>query len=165
MRRLLLLIGCLALFWPLGLHAAGILVQPSSLRVEVPVGQTREEKFTVQNLTDAPATFTVSADELPEVFQIPDNKFSLTGQERKTVNVRITPTAGGVSTTNLSIVAASSEPTTFNAAAGVKVPVTLVGLPKVKKYPWTLFALIAGVTVTLAGGLGYIYWGRRNPVQ
>ena len=105
--------------------AIGIGATPSFLDLELKLGQSKEVKILVYNISQEAGIFQVFPDELKEWIKIEPNNFRLEAGEDKEVKIKILAKEGGGKTTNLSISATSLDRQSFSIGPGLKIPMRL----------------------------------------
>ena len=105
--------------------AIGIGANPSFLDLELKLGQSKEAKILVYNISQEAGIFQVFPDELNDWIKITPDNFRLEAGENKEVRIKILAKEEGRKTTNLSVSAAPLDRSSFSVNAGLKIPLTL----------------------------------------
>jgi hypothetical protein len=105
--------------------AIGIGTKPSSLDLELKVGQPEETKILVYNLSQEAGIFQIFADELNEWIKIEPNSFRLEAEENRNVRITILAKEEGRKAINLSILATPLDRRSFSVGPGLKIPLKL----------------------------------------
>lgn len=105
--------------------AIGIGAKPSFLDLELKIGQTKETKILVYNISQEPGIFQVFPDELNDWIKIEPDNFRLEAGEDKEIKIKILAEEGGKKATNLSISAIPLVRTSFSVSPGLKIPLRL----------------------------------------
>jgi len=106
-------------------EAAGLSVSPSNLSFSFKQGETNQQSFWVENISDKPALVSIYADTLNENFKFQPDTFRLDPKAKKKVLVSLSLKSKGLFTTNISIVGADLNRREFNVATGIKLPVNI----------------------------------------
>jgi hypothetical protein len=141
--------------------AIGIGVKPSFLDLELKVGQSKEIKILVYNISQEAGIFQVFPDELNEWIKIEPNNFRLEAGENKEVKIKILAKEEGERVTNLSVLATPLNRRSFSVGPGLKIPLKLnvnkeksIFLASVlevfkQSLPWILVEILAIVLIGL----------------
>ncbi|MDD5749243.1 MAG: hypothetical protein PHO91_00450 [Patescibacteria group bacterium] len=155
----------LFLFFPLAAAALGLSVRPAQLEIIVP--DKSAASLSIKNISLEPMSISIYADAFATELKINPSELSLMPEESAAVEVAFAGSRdqGGVKKTNLSILARSLDQKRFNAASGLKIPLTIYFPAKVLF--WTKYLFIATLLfgVLLGGALFrsfYFYWRRRQ---
>ncbi len=105
--------------------AIGIGAKPSFLDLELKVGQSKEVKILVYNISQEAGIFQVFADELNEWIKIEPNNFRLEAGENKEVKITVSAKEGGGKAINLSVLASPLDRRSFSVGPGLKIPLRL----------------------------------------
>lgn len=105
--------------------AIGIGAKPSFLNLELKVGQSKQTKILVYNISQEAGIFQVFPDELNEWIKIEPSNFRLEAGENKEVKITFLAKEKGRKTINLSVLAQPLDRQSFSVNPGVKVPVQL----------------------------------------
>jgi len=136
--------------------AIGIGAKPSSLDLELKLGQPKKAKILVYNLSQEAGIFQVFPDELNEWIKIEPSNFRLEAGENKEVKITALAREEGKRATNLSISATPLDRQSFGVSPGLKIPLRLNA--KEEKPIFTAFVLetisqnwvwVAGILVIL----------------
>jgi len=105
--------------------AIGIGVKPSFLDLELKVGQSKEVKILVYNISQEAGIFQVFPDELNEWIKIEPNNFRLEAGENKEIKIIVSAKEGGGKAINLSVLASPLDRRSFSVGSGLKIPLRL----------------------------------------
>ena len=105
--------------------AIGIGAKPSFLDLELKVGQSKEVKILVYNISQEAGIFQVFPDELNEWIKIEPNNFRLEAGENKEVKITVSAKEGGGKAINLSVLASPLDRRSFSVGPGLKIPLRL----------------------------------------
>jgi len=105
--------------------AIGIGAKPSFLDLELKVGQSKEVKILVYNVSQEAGIFQVFPDELNEWIKIEPNNFRLEAGETREVKIIVSAKEGGGKAINLSVLASPLDRRTFSVGPGLKIPLRL----------------------------------------
>jgi len=105
--------------------AIGIGAKPSFLDLELKVGQSKEVKILVYNISQEAGIFQVFPDELKEWIKIEPNNFRLEAGENKEVKITVSAKEGGGKAINLSVLASPLDRRSFSVGPGLKIPLRL----------------------------------------
>ena len=121
---ILLFVFCLLFSFDSAL-AIGIGAKPSFLDLELKVGQSKEVKILVYNISQEAGIFQVFPDELNEWIKIEPNNFRLEAGENKEVKIKILAKEEGSKASNLSVLATPLNRQSFSVGPGLKIPLRL----------------------------------------
>ena len=121
---ILLFVFCLLFFFDSAL-AIGIGAKPSFLDLELKVGQSKEVKILVYNISQEAGIFQVFPDELNEWIKIEPNNFRLEAGENEGIKIKILAKEEGERVTNLSVLAIPLDRRSFSVGPGLKIPLKL----------------------------------------
>jgi hypothetical protein len=121
---ILLFVFCL-LFSFDSVLAIGIGAKPSLLDLELKVGQSKEVKILVYNVSQEAGIFQVFPDELNEWIKIEPNNFRLEAGENEEIKIKILAKEEGERVTNLSVLAIPLDRRSFSVGPGLKIPLKL----------------------------------------
>jgi hypothetical protein len=110
--------------------AVGISVEPSSVNLETSRGEDKKISLKVKNPSSEVAIFRISLDEFSKQANISPTSLTLESQEEKEISIVFTPESDGQLLTNISITAQPLSNQTFQAGAGVKIPLSITVKPK-----------------------------------
>jgi len=113
------------LFQAEGTSAIGVGAKPSFLDLEFNVGQPKETKILVYNISKEAGIFQVSSDELNDWIKIEPNNFRLEAGESKEVKINILAKEEGKKAINLSVSAKTFDHQNFSVNPGLKIPLKL----------------------------------------
>lgn len=125
-------IGTILLFTLLLTHqisAVGVAVEPASINVEMLKGADKKISLKVKNPSNEVAIFRVALDEFSEQASIAPTSLTLESQEEREITINFAPESEGQLSTNISVTAQPLSNQTFQAGAGVKVPLTITVSP------------------------------------
>jgi len=105
--------------------AIGIGAKPSFLDLELKVGQSKEVKILVYNISQEAGIFQAFPDELSEWIRIEPNNFRLEAGENKEVKITVSAKEGGGKAINLSVLASPLDRRSFSVGPGLKIPLRL----------------------------------------
>lgn len=108
-----------------GILAIGVGAKPSSLDLELKVGQSKETKILVYNISNEAGIFQIFPDELNDWIKIEPNNFRLEAGENKEVKINILAKEEGKKAINLSISAKPLDRQNFSVNPGLKIPLNL----------------------------------------
>lgn len=106
-------------------QAAGLLVTPNRLDLKTQQNASVQTNFLVKNVSASPQIYQINSDEFVSIIFIQPANFRLEPEESILVTTTITPIISGLISTNISIVAEDLDKRKLNAAAGVKLPLTV----------------------------------------
>jgi len=131
--------------------AAGVLVDPSKLFIQATVKQEAKKILVVKNISESPLIYNLYSDELTDIITISPSIFRLEPEEEIKIAVVVKPKHQGVMSTNISVVAEDLDRRKFNAAAGIKIPLEIIALPKasINYSNWTVGIIIALLIISL----------------
>lgn len=105
--------------------AAGIGVSPSSLILKLEVGESKETKILVYNISQEAGIFQVFPEQFNDWIKIIPDNFRLEAGEKKEVEIRVSAKGKGTKTTNISILFAPLDRSSFGINSGIKIPLNL----------------------------------------
>ncbi len=155
------------IFFPLATFAAvAVGVNPASLAVETNVQQQTTLFLQVFNEGSEEAIFDVYADDLSDWFVISPVQFRLSPSQQQLVKVKISALQPGRRQVFLSVTGRALSRQSFNAAAGVKVPVNIVAKGEtsflVQEKEWVIGGLIFLTFLLLLLVVAYHYYHGRS---
>ncbi len=103
----------------------GIGANPSFLDLELKLGQSKEVKISVFNISKEVGIFQVFPDELNDWIKITPDNFRLEAGENKEVKIEISAKEKGKKATNLSLSAVPLDRSSFSVNPGLKIPLRL----------------------------------------
>lgn len=136
--------------------AIGIGAEPSSLDLELKLGQSKEVKILVYNISQEAGIFQVSADELNEWVKIEPNNFRLEAGENKEIKINISAREKGRKATNLSVLATPLDRRDFSVGLGLKIPLRLNVEQEKSLFLASLLGIISQDKILITGILGII---------
>lgn len=111
--------------FPLSVRAVGVSINPSELDIVLPA--TTIQNLNIKNISAEPIVVSVYMDDFIDQISAVPNEFQLLPDE--VGQVKIIPNfdkqASGVKKTNISVVAKAIDKRSFNAASGLKIPLTV----------------------------------------
>jgi len=122
---IILLFFLCSLFFTSSTLAIGIGAQPSFLDLELKVGQPKETKILVYNISQGAGIFQVFPEELRDLIEIRPDNFRLEAGESKEVKIKILAKEKGIKATNLSVLAIPLDRASFSVSPGLKIPLRL----------------------------------------
>ena len=137
--RLILILG--GFFLPLAAAAVGVAVNPARLEVFGRSGQERVETILVSNPARDVAIFEIYPDEFEAMIRIAPASFVLESGDQKKVTIKIAGTAAGRFETLVSVIARPLSESAFNAASGIKIPLSIEVAPTEKSLALALTTL------------------------
>lgn len=113
------------LFIPKVVLAVGVEVNPAQINILYP--DDKETNLAIKNISKEPIFVTVSADHFTKNIEIYPNEFQLLPDEniKLKVNNIFDEEKEGVKNTYISVVSKPLERQSFNAASGIKIPITI----------------------------------------
>lgn len=105
--------------------AIGIGASPSSLDLELKLGQPKEVKILVYNISKEAGIFKVFPDELNDWIKITPDNFRLEAGENREIKIEIIAKENGRKATNLSVSATPLDRASFSLSPGLKIPLKL----------------------------------------
>ena len=129
--KFLKIIIFLGLSFPVLTQAVGLSVRPSSLDLVFPNMHSKD--LVVTNISSEPITVNIQADDFVSHIIASPNELRLLPDESSRVKItaNFDDAKPGVEQTNISIISRAIDPRSFNAASGIKIPLTI---NIVKKY-------------------------------
>jgi hypothetical protein len=155
----------LLLLFPNISQAVGVAVEPSSL--EFIYNANQSETLLISNISQEPIVITVQADDLADNINIQPSEFTLLPDQVSPVDLEFyfTDQQSGIKKTNISIISKALHKKSFNAASGIKIPVTIAIV--IDRWQWnaaTIF-LVVFSTLLLLGLVAqiiFILWRPRK---
>jgi hypothetical protein len=135
----LLIVG--GFFLPLVAGAVGVSVNPARLTIEAGVEEERTEIIIVSNPARDVAIFEIFPDEFETMVRVTPTSFVLESGDQKKVTVEVSGKTAGRFETTLSVLARPLSESAFNAASGVKIPLSFEIAPADQGLALTLAAL------------------------
>jgi len=146
--------------------AVAVGVNPASLTVEINTQQQTTVSLQVFNEGSEEAIFDVYADDLSDWFVISPVQFRLSPSQQQLVKVKISALQPGRRQVFLSVTGRALRRQSFNAAAGVKVPVNIVAKGKasflVQEKEWVIGGIIFLTILLLLLVAVYHHYHRRS---
>jgi hypothetical protein len=105
--------------------AIGIGAKPSSLDFNLKLGQSKETKILIYNISQLGGIFQVSSDELKDWIKIEPDNFRLEASENKEIKITILAKDDGIKATNISVLATPLDYHNFSLNIGLKIPIRL----------------------------------------
>jgi len=153
--------------------AIGIGAKPSFLDLELKVGQLKEVKILVYNISQEAGIFQVFPDELKDWIKIEPDNFRLEAGENKKVKITILAKEGEGKATNLSVLAIPLDRRSFSVGPGLKIPlrlnvkkeksIFLASLSAALSQNW-LWLLLGILVICFLGFFGGKYLKRRRKI-
>jgi len=106
-------------------RSIGLGANPSFLDLELKLGQSKEVKILVYNISKEAGIFKVFPDDLNDWIKITPDNFRLEAGENKEVRIEIIAKENGRKTTNLSASAIPLDKSSFSVNPGLKIPLRL----------------------------------------
>ncbi len=106
--------------------AAGIGVSPSSLVLKLGTGELKETKISVYNISQEAGIFQVFPEKLNDWIKIVPDNFRLEAGEKKEVEIKVSAKGKGIKTTDISILFAPLDRSSFGINSGIKIPLKLI---------------------------------------
>lgn len=121
-------------------QAVGVGVRPKEINLEVKTGQEVITEFLVVNVAEVPAIYQVYPDGLENQIQIDPTDFRLETGANQIVTLKIKIKTPGLFSTNISVIARPLAISSFAAASGVKLSITIKasGVP----FSWLIWGLL-----------------------
>lgn len=134
-------------FLPSIAAAVGISVQPARLELYYP--GLNQKAIVVKNISAEPVSLNIYVDDFKDQVAIEPSELSLLPGQASPVQVKVdfSGQPAGAENTNLSVVASALDKRSFNAASGIKVPLTII----VRESFWAkpIILLVLGVFLVL----------------
>ncbi|MBI3273885.1 MAG: hypothetical protein HYZ69_01960 [Candidatus Colwellbacteria bacterium] len=130
--------------------AVGLSVTPPELKVTQTVSKIASAKLTIKNFSDEVAIFEVYPDDFESLVKISPSSFILESGEKREVGVQSSFRQIGQYGTVISVISRPVSISSFNAAGGLKIPITVVVNGN---KPWYL-ALVSSVPLPYSRILG-----------
>ena len=123
--KLKLFLAFIFLFLPLTSQALGISVQPAELEMIIP--EKSSDYLTIKNISLEPITVDIYFDAFSQELKTNLSELELLPEESARVQVSFVgdKNKSGVQKTNLSLLARNMDQKKFNAASGLKIPLTI----------------------------------------
>ncbi len=115
----------LLLLLPLNAKAVGVAVNPNALDLILPGQETLS--LTVKNISLEPVLVYIYADDFKENIKVKTPELKLLPEEiaKVELNSNFSNTKAGILQTNISVVTRAVDKQSFNAASGIKIPLTI----------------------------------------
>jgi hypothetical protein len=115
----------LFIFFTSGAQAVGVAIDPAEL--DVIYHDKTSVNLKINNISLEPISVNVQADDLQEYISIQPNEFVLLPQEIMVINLALdfTDQNSGIQKTNISVISKALDKQSFNAASGIKIPLTV----------------------------------------
>jgi hypothetical protein len=115
----------LFLFFPIGVGAVGVSVSPSSLEVLYPDKQDLE--LVIQNISLEPVSVYIYPDDYKKSIVASPDEIKLLPDEfgRISLSLDFSGEESGVKNTQISVVTKAIDKRSFNAASGLKIPISI----------------------------------------
>jgi hypothetical protein len=134
-------------------HAVGVSVVPSKLKVESTINEIKKIQITIKNPSSKVSIYDVYADDFQSWIALEPSSFTLEAGETKKVALSIKPQQQGIFSTNISVVARPLSPREFQANSGVKVSLQIKVSENTEKYHWLT---ITNSIYVIDGLLGFV---------
>lgn len=110
---------------PLTCQAVGVSISPSTLDMVFP--DVQQSELTITNISEEPVIITIQADDFSKNLIIQPQEVELLPQEITKVKIGgdFSGLAEGVKKTNISVITKALNKKSFNAASGLKIPLTI----------------------------------------
>lgn len=105
--------------------AIGVGAKPSSLDLELKLGQSKKAEILVYNISQEAGIFQVFFDKLNDWIKVEPNNFRLEAGENKKIKIKILAKEEGRKAINLSISATPLDRQSFSVSPGLKIPLRL----------------------------------------
>lgn len=139
-------------FWP-GLLLVGLAVTPSELKVVQTAPENSPAKLIVKNASREVSLFEVYPDDFESIIRASPSSFILEAGEEREVNIQNNFRQEGQYRTDISVVARPIAASAFNAAGGMKIPLT-VNVNQASS--WRLLALVSEASPYNFTGIGLL---------
>lgn len=141
-------------------QAVGLTLSPAKIEVGYPKDKSAE--LVVTNISSEPILVKIFPDNLTKEINISDAEFTLMPEAKTKVKINFNFTAhkSQIYQTNLSVVAKALSAASFNAASGIKVPISVSVMPTKAKLVLFVFLFIV-VILGFITGIFY-YYRRKN---
>lgn len=106
--------------------AIGLSVTPPELKVTQTISKITHEKLTVKNFSDEVAIFEIYPDDFESAIKATPSSFILESGEKREVDIQSSFRKTGQYGTAISVVSKSISTSSFNAAGGLKIPITII---------------------------------------
>ena len=126
------------IFWP-GLLMVGLAVTPSELKFVQTALESSWAKLSVRNASDEVTLFEVYPDDFESIVRASPSSFILEAGEKREGQIRSSFRQSGQYRTDISVLARPIAASSFNAAGGMKIPLT-VSVSQASS--WRLLALV-----------------------
>ena len=146
-------------FLPLGAQAIGVSVSPAKLEIIYPSND--KATLIITNISPEPILVTVFPDDLEEFIKISPAEFELMPEEKTPVNILLDfkQPKSGLKKTDISIVSRALEKQSFNAASGIKIPLSIYFDNGLFKWSGLLVFVVVFFSILLAFLLArLIFW-------
>lgn len=140
-------------------QAVGLTLAPAKIAVSYP--QDKSAELVVTNISSEPILVKISPDNWTKEIVITDAEFSLMPEAKTKVkiNFNFSPHKSQIYQTNLSVVANALSPSSFNAASGIKVPVSVSIAPTKTRLVLFIFFSILFICLLV---ISIFYYYRRK---
>lgn len=161
MKKIILVIFAIVLWWPNLALALGIEANPTSLKLITNSKGEAESTVTIANPSTEPGLFALSIDDNKEWYKIEPAEVRLEAGERRTVKINVRADKVGQHSTWLSVVGYPLDTRAFKAGSGVKIPVSLT-VNEIKSLTGA-YILGGAALVCVVLGLYLLYQAYKNP--
>ena len=123
--KLKFILAFIFLFLPLSGQALGISVRPAELEMIIP--EKSSDYLIIKNISLEPITVSIYSDAFSQELKINPSELELLPEESARVQISFVgdKNRSGVKKTNLSLLARNMDQKKFNAASGLKIPLTI----------------------------------------
>ena len=146
-------------FLPLSAQALGVSVSPSKL--EIIQSESNKVSLIITNISTEPISVSVFSDDFKDYISISPAQFELLPEEKIKVNVltNFDDKEALIKRTDVSIVSQTLDKKSFNAASGIKIPISVYIINKQFQWSGTLvfLAVFFGV-LSLLALLEFFFW-------
>lgn len=143
-------------------QAVGLTLSPAKIEVSYPKDKSAE--LVVTNISSEPILVKIFPDHLTKEINISDAEFTLMPEAKTKVeiNFNFAPHKSQIYQTNLSVVANALSAASFNAASGIKVPISVSVTPP--KTRLVLFSFLFIIIILLLITSFFYYQKRKSSV-
>ena len=131
------------LFLPQAVGAVGVSVEPAYLEIIYSSDKTTD--LTVTNVSQEPVIVSIFPDELIEQIQVYPSELNLLPEEVAQIELSFDfdEKVAGIKKASISVVTKALNKRSFNAASGLKIPVTIAIIPN--KFQWQASTIFLAV--------------------
>ena len=133
--------------FPFNAQAIGVAVDPAQL--DVFYSGTKKIDLKISNISKEPENISIFPDDLSEYIKVQPKEFILNPEQVTVVKIflNFTDKKSGVKKTNLSVISKALNKSSFNAASGIKIPLTITISDE--KQQWNAGSIFIAVFVSL----------------